>query len=118
MKVIVNNKDAIVNTYRNDLMKLNAKTIQLGLKVNTTNQKLEHEVNINTSLREEKRNLELKLNEFAPEVQKLKELTSKAEEEAKKKLEESKLEKKKLKEKISQLKSGSALNQKIIDAVM
>ena len=35
---------------------------------------------------------------------------SKAEEEAKKKLQESELEKKKLKEKISQLESSSALN--------
>ena len=79
---------------------------------------MEHEININTSLREENRNLELKLNESAAEVQKLKELTSKAEEETKKKLKESELEKNKLKEKISQLESSSSLNQKIIDVVM
>ena len=62
---------------------------------------MEHEINVNTLLREENMNLELKLNESAAEVQKLKELTSKAEEETKKKLKESELEKNKLKEKIS-----------------
>ena len=62
--------------------------------------------------------MELKLNESAAEVQKLKELTSKVEEETKKKLEESELEKEKFKKKISQLESGSSVNQKIINAVM
>ena len=42
----------------------------------------------------------------------------KAEEEAKKKLEEAEMENKNLKEKVLQLESSSTLNQNIIDAVM
>ena len=45
-------------------------------------------------------------------------MTMKAKEEDTKKLEQGELEKKELKEKISQLESSSVLNQKIIDAVM
>ena len=86
--------------------------------MNIANQKLEYEDNINTSLREDKRKLELMLKESAAEVQKLKEEVTKAEDEAKKKIEESELEKKRLKEKISQIESGSSLNQNIIDTVM
>ena len=71
---------------------------------------MEHEVNVNMSLREDKKNLELRLTESTAEVQKLKEMTMKAEEEAKKKLEQSELEKNELKEKMSQQESGSVLN--------
>ena len=101
LKVILKDKDAVVQTTKNDLIKLHKKTTELGLQVNIANQKLEHENNINTSLREDKRRLELMLKEFAAKVQKLREEVSRAEGEAKKKLEESELEKEKLKEKIS-----------------
>ena len=110
LKVILKDKDAIVQTTKNDLIKLHKKATELGLQVNIANQKLEHEDNINTSLGEDKRKLELMLKESTVEVQKLKEELSKAEEEAKKKLEESELEKEKLKEKISQFESGSSVN--------
>ena len=35
LKVTVKNKDAIVNTNRNNLMRFNTKNIELGLQVNT-----------------------------------------------------------------------------------
>ena len=58
--------------------------------------------------------MEQRLTESTAENQKLKEEIAKIKEEAK----QSELEKKELKEKASQLESGSILNQKIIDAVM
>ena len=100
------------------MLKLNKKVIELGLQVNTANQKAEHEANKLRSLQSEKEKVDLKLNEAIAEVQVMKERTSKAEEEAKKKLEETELENKALKEKILQLESGSTLNQCIIDTVM
>ena len=87
LKVLLKDKGVIVHTTKNDLMKLNKKAIELGLQVNTAHQKVEHEVHINMLLREDKKNLELRLTEFTAEVQKLKEMTMKAEEKAKKKLE-------------------------------
>ena len=92
--------------------------MELGLQVNTANQKAEYEANKLRSLQSEKEKVDLKLNEAIAEVQVMKERTSKAEEEAKKKGEETELENKALKEKILQLDSSSTLNQSMIDAVM
>ena len=83
LKVIVKNKDAIVNTSGNDLMRLNMKNIEIGLQVNTVNQKLKHEVNINRSLRVERKSVEQRLTESTAENQKLKEEIAKLKEEAK-----------------------------------
>ena len=95
-------------------MKLNTKNIELRLQVNTAHQKVEHEVNVNRSLRVEKKNVEQRLTESTAEIQKLKEEKIRLKEEAK----QSELEKKELKKKVSELESGSTLNQKIIDTVM
>ena len=83
LKVTLKDKDAIVNTTRNDLMRLNMKNIEIGLQVNTVNQKLKHEVNINRSLRVERKSVEQRLTESTAENQKLKEEIAKLKEEAK-----------------------------------
>ena len=96
------------------MLKLNKKVIELGLQVNTVNQKAEHEANKLRSLQTEKERVDQKLIEATAEVQASGEQTSKAQQEAR----NNELENKALKEKIMQLESGSILSQNIIDVVM
>ena len=109
MKVTVKDQEAIINTSRNDLMKLNAKTTELALKVNTAHQKVEHEVAINMSIHADKKKVEQKLSESIAEVEKLKDENSKLEEEMK----QSKMKNKELEKKLSEFESGSTFNQNI-----
>ena len=118
LRATLKDKEAINQLTKNDLLKLNRRVMELRLQVNIANQKAEHEASKFRSLQSEKEKVDLKLNKVTAEVQNIKELTSKVEEEAKKKLEEAELENKTLKEKVLQLESGSTLNQNIIDAVM
>ena len=114
LKAILKDKEAINQVTKNDLLKLNKKVIELGLQVNTANQKAEHEANKLRSLQAEKEKVDQKLIEVTAEVQTSREQTSKAQQEAR----NNELENKALKEKIVQLESGSILSQNIIDAVM
>ena len=114
LKATLKDKEAINQVSKNDLVRLNKRVMELGLQVNTANQRAEHEANKFKSLQAEKEKMDQKLIEVAAEVKASKEQTVKAQEEARK----TELENKALKEKIAQLESGSTLNQNIMDAVM
>ena len=45
LKVALKEKDNIINTTRGDLVKLNSQKNNIGLKLNTTQQRLNHELN-------------------------------------------------------------------------
>ena len=96
------------------MLKLNKKIMELGLQVNTVNQKAKHEANKLRSLQAEKEKVDQKLVEVTAEVQTSREQSSKAQQEAR----NIELENRALKERIVQLESGSILSQNIIDAVM
>ena len=81
-RATLKDKEAINQVTKNDLLKLNRRVMELGLQVNIANQKVEHEANKFRSLQSKKEKVDLKLNEAAAEVQTIKELTLKAEEEA------------------------------------
>ena len=83
LKVIVKDREAIINTSKNDLIKFNAKTNELALQLNNAHQKVEHEVAVNMSIRADKRKVEEKLTEASVENQELQEENAKLKEEAK-----------------------------------
>ena len=58
LKVTLKNKDPIVQTTRGNLMRLNTKNIELGLVVNTTQQKLDYEIGVCRSLQAKKESVD------------------------------------------------------------
>ena len=114
LKAALKDKEAINQVSKNDLVRLNKRVMELRLLVNTANQKAEYEANKLKSLQAEKEKMDQKPIEVAAEVKASKEQTVKAQEEARK----TELENGALKEKTAQLKSGSTLNQNIMDAIM
>ena len=106
LKAALKDKDTIVQTTKGDLIRLNTKNIELGLQVNTTQQHLEHEVNINRSLRAEKESIDRKFTEAMTQIQRLEGENAKLREEVKK----SEGGKKYFENKASQFEAGKIVN--------
>ena len=90
------------------------KNIELGLQVNTTQQHLEHEVNIIRLLQAKKKSMDQKFTEAMTQIQRLEGENAKLREEVKK----SEGGKKYFENKASQFEAGKIVNQNIIDAIM
>ena len=58
LKVKLEDKKSIVQTTRGDLMRLHNQNLELGLAVNTKQQKLDHEVEVSWALHIKKENLD------------------------------------------------------------
>ena len=114
LKTTFKDKDAIVQTTKGNLIRLNTKNIELGLQVNTSHQQLEHKVNLNISLRAEKESMDRKFTEAMAQIQRLEGENAKLREEVKK----NEGGKKFFENKASQFEAGKIINQNIIDVVM
>ena len=78
LKAALKDKEAINQVSKNDLVRLNKRVMELGLLVNTANQKAKYEANKLKSLQAEKEKMDQKLIEVAAEVKASKEQTVKA----------------------------------------
>ena len=101
LKVKLKDKDSIAQTTRSNLMRLYNKNLKLGFQVNTMQQILDHEVEVNQALWAEKESVDQILVESKSQNQKLEEEVAR------------------LKEKVKKSKGGKRyFKENIIDVVM
>ena len=114
LKVALHHQESIINTSKNDLMKLDNANKELNYKLRDAIDKVEHEARIRYMFQEQKKEAEKKLGEAVDEKKKVDERNTQLKEEAKQK----ELKIQELEKRLSEYESGSTFNQNIQNAVM